>query len=974
MKSIEDTRTATAELVPSLIKMNMTVKKHNLRACLPVLLLAVVTLVFSTARADEKIRIMTFNVPKGNIPAEGLNTWANRAASICTFLRESQPDLLGMQEPVVSELTDILSGLDGYTMIGVARDDGSQSGEYSPIIYRTARFIVEQSGTYWLSLTPDEVSKSWESACNRIATWAIFRDKHTGARFLYTNTHLDHVSSEARYNQMRVIKEHMQETLSSAGDMPAFLTGDFNSTGTEENSPVEQAKTYLVPMNDTYLVAETKHGVTYTFPSSKLKIDYIMGTKGVSVSDAWIHNSYYSNGQIISDHNALYADLSWPLSVEERADSLARVANSCIDSLTMWNTTSAKLLSASMFSGDGIQSGSSYSNLTDAISASTYYSAYSAPLPPAGTHYIQVDLKRNDVGAFVVSLMRSALNAALKHTPEEIRIYASADTVAWQYVTDISPIEFSSNGRFNSPVVVMPQGARYVRLYVTQTDAMDIVVSGPRFALGGLNLLRCNIDTARSQCFYDTDIARAADNLATACAAAKSAPSDSSVNALADALQTLRGLCIPVGIYEALVDEAENMETTHTVGSEIGQTTAEAAEKYKNGLADVKESVPAGSSKAVYESAIEELHSLIDEFENSFVGPEEGKWYYLVNHERIVTGTMRNRTIYADSIDSSAPLKVEIKNNAGLTLAGSASPYAMWRFEKAGDGNEYTLQNRGTGFYIGMTMQGEDSCYVSSTEPVKYSLKYPAVGELSLLSPSGNGLSLAATSKGCLYNSASQGASSATSWILRPVDDSMDSIEVPVKQNSISIVCFPFPVVGVSLANPSMKAYTLSYIPPLVPTIHLARKDTFAAGEPFILMAGVPAAEGDSDAGTVMMRIPASDDIVTSAGSVGGLHGTLDKSSVPSSLYFEDNILRNHTSVSQMDGQKGYIVRSEASSSGAVSDLSINVNTLVNAIHSAHVSRDGSSAVYTVDGVRVYNKKQLPSGIYIIDGKKVLVR
>ena len=295
----------------------MNTKNHSLP-----LLLVVLGLLLTAAMpsmADEKIRLMTFNVPKGNIPAEGLNTWPNRAAAICKFLDEARPDLLGMQEPVVSELTDILSGIKGYTMIGVARDDGAQKGEYSPIIYRTDRFVVERSGTYWLSLTPDRVSKNWNSACNRIATWAIFRDKRTGARFLYTNTHLDHISSEARYNQMHVIKEHMRDILAAEGDIPAFLTGDFNSVGTETSNPVTEAMNYLTPMKDAYKEAATRHGVSYTFPSTQVKIDFIMITAGVSVSDAWIHNSYYDNGQKISDHNAHYADLSWPLTDADRA-------------------------------------------------------------------------------------------------------------------------------------------------------------------------------------------------------------------------------------------------------------------------------------------------------------------------------------------------------------------------------------------------------------------------------------------------------------------------------------------------------------------------------------------------------------------------------------------------------------------------------------------------------------------------------
>ena len=620
----------------------MNTKNHSLP-----LLLVVLGLLLTAAMpsmADEKIRLMTFNVPKGNIPAEGLNTWENRAAAICKFLDEARPDLLGMQEPVVSELTDILSGIKGYTMIGVARDDGAQKGEYSPIIYRTDRFVVERSGTYWLSLTPDRVSKNWNSACNRIATWAIFRDKRTGARFLYTNTHLDHISSEARYNQMHVIKEHMRDILAAEGDIPAFLTGDFNSVGTETSNPVTEAMNYLTPMKDAYKEAATRHGVSYTFPSTQVKIDFIMITAGVSVSDAWIHNSYYDNGQKISDHNAHYADLSWPLTDADRAAGLAAEAQQSIDSLTIWSPTGERLLSATTaaVTGDGVQRSSSYANLIDGSSTTVYYSAYSSPLPPAGTHFIEADLKRSDVSAFTVSLLR--FTSAISHAPTELRVYGSTDGSNWRYITDISSIEYDKSGRFTSSTIALPEPMRYVRLYVMCTAAMDIVVSGPRFALSELNLLLCTADSSRSPRLYDAATAAAADDLAARAAAAVAAPSGTTIDALSAALTHLRAVNIPVQQYDALLSAAEALRSTHTVGEDLGQTTAEAAGTFHDGIEAVKASVPAKGTKAQYEAGIASLRSLCEAFEAGRTRPDGGEWYELVNKARSQVGATRRRT------------------------------------------------------------------------------------------------------------------------------------------------------------------------------------------------------------------------------------------------------------------------------------------------------------------------------------------
>ena len=102
----------------------------------------------------ENIRIMTYNIPYGNIKVSdgnGQNTWANRCSTIVAYLNDVAPDLIGMQEPVRAELCDIMRGLPNYAMVGTGRNDGAQGGEYTPIIYRTDRFYCLANDTYWLT-------------------------------------------------------------------------------------------------------------------------------------------------------------------------------------------------------------------------------------------------------------------------------------------------------------------------------------------------------------------------------------------------------------------------------------------------------------------------------------------------------------------------------------------------------------------------------------------------------------------------------------------------------------------------------------------------------------------------------------------------------------------------------------------------------------------------------------------------------
>lgn len=63
-------------------------------------------------------------------------------------------------------------------------EDGKTKGEYAPIFYRKDRFSVEKSGNFWLAEDINAVGKKgWDAACERVATWAILKDKNTGKKF-----------------------------------------------------------------------------------------------------------------------------------------------------------------------------------------------------------------------------------------------------------------------------------------------------------------------------------------------------------------------------------------------------------------------------------------------------------------------------------------------------------------------------------------------------------------------------------------------------------------------------------------------------------------------------------------------------------------------------------------------------------------------------------------------------------------------
>ncbi|MGM9642957.1 MAG: endonuclease/exonuclease/phosphatase family protein [Eubacteriales bacterium] len=163
------------------------------------------------------------------LSAMSFNVWVSgrtdeRDERVVQMVKNYQPDTVGFQE-VNSAWLSVLSGRlrDQYDYVGVGRDGGTR-GEYNPIFYKKDVFNLIESGTKWLSATPDEVSKFEESSLNRIYTYALLERKSDGIRVLVVNTHFDHKSDEARAKQAQVLVAYLQKN----SEYPVILTGDFN--------------------------------------------------------------------------------------------------------------------------------------------------------------------------------------------------------------------------------------------------------------------------------------------------------------------------------------------------------------------------------------------------------------------------------------------------------------------------------------------------------------------------------------------------------------------------------------------------------------------------------------------------------------------------------------------------------------------------------------------------------------------------
>jgi endonuclease/exonuclease/phosphatase family metal-dependent hydrolase len=240
----------------------------------------------------QVVTVMTYNIRYDN-PGDSINQWSNRKDKLCQLIKKYNPDIFGVQEALHHQLTDMSNALGQYPYLGVGRDDGKQKGEYSAIFFKRDKFELVEQKTFWLSETPDVPgSKSWDAAITRVATYAIFRDKTAGTKFLVINTHFDHIGAEARTKSAELIKTKI-------GDMAEFaviLTGDLNCLRSEPPYPVLTDPATLELM-DPAPADPPGTFCTFTVNSVPCKaIDYILH------SNQWLADNY----RVIQDNDGKY--------------------------------------------------------------------------------------------------------------------------------------------------------------------------------------------------------------------------------------------------------------------------------------------------------------------------------------------------------------------------------------------------------------------------------------------------------------------------------------------------------------------------------------------------------------------------------------------------------------------------------------------------------------------------------------------
>ena len=249
----------------------------------------------SIAPDPDRITMMSCNVRCISPLDLGYQSWFFRAELLMNDIKAQAPGIIGFQEVTVWQYDYLVSGLPEYDSIITYRDS-SFNAEGCPVFYHRDLYDLVDKGSFWLSETPEVMSKDWGAACYRICSYVILTEKSSGKDFVVFNTHLDHVSDEARIKGIGVVLDK----ISQFGGLPAVIMGDYNA---QEGSETYESVTQY--FTDACHAAGVTPGYTYQnwgdMDSAK-RIDYFMISRtGFTVLDYAVVPAVH-DGVYASDH------------------------------------------------------------------------------------------------------------------------------------------------------------------------------------------------------------------------------------------------------------------------------------------------------------------------------------------------------------------------------------------------------------------------------------------------------------------------------------------------------------------------------------------------------------------------------------------------------------------------------------------------------------------------------------------------
>lgn len=206
---------------------------------------------------NNTFKIMTLNLRR-DVFQDGNNRWIKRKQNIVDYIKQEQPHVICSQEVMphmykylMRELGYVYSGYSRETRFGLKLNTVPVTGTIgNSILYDKHKYNLIDKGVFWMSDTPNKMSKGWGNEEFRNCVYVGLEDKTTKKVFYVFNTHLDHESDNSRKKSLPLLVDKIKEI---SGDNDFYLMGDFNAL-IEDLTPLNEVfdSTYNYNKNLTF--------------------------------------------------------------------------------------------------------------------------------------------------------------------------------------------------------------------------------------------------------------------------------------------------------------------------------------------------------------------------------------------------------------------------------------------------------------------------------------------------------------------------------------------------------------------------------------------------------------------------------------------------------------------------------------------------------------------------------------------------
>lgn len=654
-------------------------------------------------------------------------------------------------------------------------------------------------------------------------------------------------------------------------------------------------------------------------------------------------------------------------------------------------------------------------NAVDGNWQTHFHSSWSAASTDGGYHYLQADLGQ-EVQNLVIKLTKRYNNA--NNAPTSVRIsgtndvdgtWTTAGTYAFTFDQNLTYATTASDGTDSTAVVEnyagylalqLPAAYRYVRMEVISTVNGATAADGhPFFTFGEVRYYGDAVYSAEKSTSFEAVPEEISSALAAAIEEASTeltagTATQETIDKLQAAYDAFKAAYPDAAILEEAIEAAQTVQTNYAsaVGTELGYYSQDAYDALAAAIATAQAAIPTDGSAmdvATIQAQVAALDAAIEALKASVILPEAGKYYKLLGMTTDANNTRAlNAIIYAKNNSTSTNLKSAQQENGENDIDAANALNYLWKLVSI-DGTTIVLQNVGTGYYMNEQQTNNGGITLSAT-PVELGIQGISagggfniiVGESEYVNFQGQGENMVA------WSSASGTDNSSIKWVEVDVDnDYAGSSTWPITANVNQIVTLPIAIIAPADQG---SVYTVLGQKETdgVYTLELQEiSGTIEAGQPFVFKPN----DATATEITIMPEATSVDEITYATAGLttenGALTGVIDNDTIMTNATVllkngSARILGPNTDAGNRvaDANTGYIsyVVTEETGDAQI----VLTQSMVTGIANAEIINTAAPVdVYTISGVRVRSNVKsgaasngLPAGIYIIGGKKVLVK